>query len=512
VTSASPATTPPASDPPAAKARPAHPQVGPCRAPPRGSPAAAPPRGDRRDPRRGRAHPHEPRDGLPHALGPARPGRFGTALGRATRGQPGVRRPAQHRVGAADGVRIPPPRCPRGDHPAAHRGDGAAGPSRPDRRRPARDQWRAVHRAVGGGPPAVALHRGPGRRRGLHLRRRRPPGHRQRHRDPARHHDGAHQHARPARLAGDGSVCRAARLPAAHPHRGHRRGHRSGRPHATHPGPPGRRRGDLAVAQPQHDARAHRVLVRGARGQRGADAPVRRRRLPRAAHPAGDGPRLRRALPPGRRARPRGRRRRHGADRGRVRADERPRRGPPHARPHRRRPRGRAGSRRPHRARRGCRGRRARARPRTSDQPPRSRWARSHRRSSSGPSPSCARSSPTSSPTRCGTPRRAPLSRSPSVSTRTVPPSRCATTGRGSRPRWRRRSSNGSTGPTPRVAERLAAEAVLGLAIVAAIVARHQGQVGVARTPGGGATFVVRLPQRPSSPHQRPVAQRTPSN
>ena len=35
----------------------------------------------------------------------------------------------------------------------------------------------------------------------------------------------------------------------------------------------------------------------------------------------------------------------------------------------------------------------------------------------------------------------------------------------------------------------------LGLAIVAAIVAQHHGRVGVARTPGGGATFVVRLPQ-----------------
>ena len=34
----------------------------------------------------------------------------------------------------------------------------------------------------------------------------------------------------------------------------------------------------------------------------------------------------------------------------------------------------------------------------------------------------------------------------------------------------------------------------LGLAIVAAIVAAHQGQVGVAATPGGGATFVVDLP------------------
>jgi two-component system OmpR family sensor kinase len=34
----------------------------------------------------------------------------------------------------------------------------------------------------------------------------------------------------------------------------------------------------------------------------------------------------------------------------------------------------------------------------------------------------------------------------------------------------------------------------LGLAIVAAIVGAHDGQVGVADTPGGGATFVVDLP------------------
>jgi len=37
----------------------------------------------------------------------------------------------------------------------------------------------------------------------------------------------------------------------------------------------------------------------------------------------------------------------------------------------------------------------------------------------------------------------------------------------------------------------------LGLAIVAAIVGAHHGRVGVAATPGGGATFVVQLPQRP---------------
>ncbi len=37
----------------------------------------------------------------------------------------------------------------------------------------------------------------------------------------------------------------------------------------------------------------------------------------------------------------------------------------------------------------------------------------------------------------------------------------------------------------------------LGLAIVAAIVASHSGKVGVAQTPGGGATFVLELPQHP---------------
>jgi two-component system OmpR family sensor kinase len=39
----------------------------------------------------------------------------------------------------------------------------------------------------------------------------------------------------------------------------------------------------------------------------------------------------------------------------------------------------------------------------------------------------------------------------------------------------------------------------LGLAIAAAIVAAHQGRIGVARTAGGGATFVVELPVAPQS-------------
>ncbi|MGI5214556.1 sensor histidine kinase [Plantactinospora sp. CA-290183] len=39
----------------------------------------------------------------------------------------------------------------------------------------------------------------------------------------------------------------------------------------------------------------------------------------------------------------------------------------------------------------------------------------------------------------------------------------------------------------------------LGLAIVAALVAGHQGSVQVAETPGGGATFIVRLPLAPET-------------
>ncbi len=44
----------------------------------------------------------------------------------------------------------------------------------------------------------------------------------------------------------------------------------------------------------------------------------------------------------------------------------------------------------------------------------------------------------------------------------------------------------------------------LGLAIVAAIVASHRGQVGVSETPGGGATFIVRLPLADERPDALP--------
>ncbi len=55
----------------------------------------------------------------------------------------------------------------------------------------------------------------------------------------------------------------------------------------------------------------------------------------------------------------------------------------------------------------------------------------------------------------------------------------------------------------------------LGLAIVAAIVAAHHGQVRVEQTPGGGATFVVRLPlspaEVPARPEPEPEASRPPT-
>jgi two-component system, OmpR family, sensor kinase len=45
----------------------------------------------------------------------------------------------------------------------------------------------------------------------------------------------------------------------------------------------------------------------------------------------------------------------------------------------------------------------------------------------------------------------------------------------------------------------------LGLAIVAAIIGAHRGKVGVAQTPGGGATFVVELPTGNSQEPSRPL-------
>ena len=88
----------------------------------------------------------------------------------------------------------------------------------------------------------------------------------------------------------------------------------------------------------QPDARARGVRADPAGGQRGAAAPVRRRRQPRAAHPAGRHPRLRRAGPAPSRPGPRRRRARAGPGRVGVGPDERAGRRAPAAGPARRRP------------------------------------------------------------------------------------------------------------------------------------------------------------------------------
>jgi two-component system OmpR family sensor kinase len=44
----------------------------------------------------------------------------------------------------------------------------------------------------------------------------------------------------------------------------------------------------------------------------------------------------------------------------------------------------------------------------------------------------------------------------------------------------------------------------LGLSIVAAVVSAHDGRVGVAPTPGGGATFRVELPAAADAPEEAP--------
>ena len=127
------------------------------------------------------------------------------------------------------------------------------------------------------------------------------------------------------------------------------------------------------------------------------------------------------------------------------------------------------------------------------------RWSRPW---CAAPSPGCARSSRTWSPTPCGTPPTAPPS-SPRRGRRR----RCRP--RGARPRPRRiptrsrpRSSSASTGPTLARPHRGGGNG-LGLAIVPPSW-RSTGPRRVAQTPGGGATFVVQLPVRPPYKVTRP--------
>ena len=70
--------------------------------------------------------------------------------------------------------------------------------------------------------------------------------------------------------------------------------------------------------------------------------------------------------------------------------------------------------------------------------------------------------------------------------------SRCATTGRVCRPIRPTTCSSASGARAPTGRGREGGGAGLGLAIVAGIVAAHNGRVSAANAPGGGATFVVR--------------------
>ena len=113
----------------------------------------------------------------------------------------------------------------------------------------------------------------------------------------------------------------------------HRRGDRHRRPDPSSAAGAARHRGREALRLAQRHAPPDRERVPRPGGLRGAAAPLRRRREPRAAHTADDDPRLCRAVPAGRGHRPRGADARHGTDRDRVGPDGPARRRPAPARP-----------------------------------------------------------------------------------------------------------------------------------------------------------------------------------
>ena len=129
----------------------------------------------------------------------------------------------------------------------------------------------------------------------------------------------------------------------------------------------GGHRGRRARRRPQPHARAPRRRLRPAGGVRGPAAALRRRRLPRAAHPGDDDPRLRRAVPRRRAGRRRLARRGDAAHRAGGDPHGPPRRGPPQPGQARRGPAARAPRRRPRRARQRRRPRRRGRRPRAGD-------------------------------------------------------------------------------------------------------------------------------------------------
>ena len=88
-----------------------------------------------------------------------------------------------------------------------------------------------------------------------------------------------HRRGGARRRARDRLVRGPPRLPTADPDRGHGRRHRRGRPDTTRPRARDPRRGRLALPLAQRHARQDRAVLRGPGGERGAHAPVRRRRV-----------------------------------------------------------------------------------------------------------------------------------------------------------------------------------------------------------------------------------------
>ena len=294
----------------------------------------------------------------------------------------------------------------------------------------------------------------------------------------------------PARLLGHPPRAAPARR-----HGGHGRRHRRGRP--VPPGRAGRRArtevGRLGAALNGMLHQIEAAFARAPAGVRGPAAPVRRRRLPRAAHAAHLDPGLRRAVPA---------RRDH---------DQRPSSTTPCAASRARRPAwatlvddllllARLDQGRPlERAARSTSSRwpptpsptPARSSPTgpiTLDTPTARSWSRATRAG-------CARWSATCWPTPASTPRRARRSavRVGAEGDGAVLEVADHGPGIGRRASADRVFERFYRADPARVA-RTAAGAGLGLSIVAAIAAAHGGRAAVEDTPGGGATFVVRLP------------------
>ena len=244
--------------------------------------------------------------------------------------------------------------------------------------------------------------------------------------------------------------------------------------------------------RPQHPARPRRRRPRRAAPQRAAGAPVRGRRLPRAAHAAVHHPRVRRALAPyaGRRRRPL-QRDDQGRDRGRP--DVPARRGHAAARPARLRPAARARRGRPdqaaarvgdRRTRGGCAARSApplaAATSRGADRRPRRRAAAApavHQPARQRPAPHAAGH------------HRDRLGRAPGP---TAPSWRSTTTAPACRRAWPSTRSSGSPAATPHAPARPAVPGS-GLSLVAAIAQAHGGTASVHSEPGD-TTFRITLP------------------